>query len=1209
MGKKGRRRSQGSQKKSKNRKEAEETDDNNAVQVEESRKCVHVLKAAKLDVLQNNIPHMKLRECSFCENGQNEDTGICICLQCGKQGCDRSSEDKHALSHYESNLAHCLTVNLYSMMVWCYSCDMEVPVQPNTDLHECIKLLLKALNMKAPNDEMPSIPNMTNGEPMKKSEAMKLKYVSNSNKIKGLVNLGNTCFFNSVMQNLFQTELLHVAMAFVNQPEYSQTITTRNDLPSVSVEVITPPGSLITALTKLLYEYRSSSPGTLNPKFLFSEICKKAPRFKGFQQQDSQELLRYLLDSVKTEQLRRVKIGVLKALEIIEGTEVKSLPEVKKEQLKEYVSYVTAPSVDSVFLGRLDSIVVCHECHKESRVTENFLDLSLSLAVPQLSKGRLKTPSVSQQNKKNTSHQGEQENKGEDKSSTKPLTPSKHQKKAAREAKRKKGRKGKKRTMSHSASDDGRQETKQPEENMEATSDESDHDEYHDAEATDDVITDHSKDKGDFNMESCAIDSGLQEAAKQSGGEEEAANDKRVEDNTKVIKIEKTEDPGKTEVTEDSEIRNPTTMDFGVEIGVTNDTVTVVENTKDPGIPSEKVKDCRSGLESGVAKDSGIKETIAKDSGPNEVTAKDSEEERPQRNKGDLEMLHSERVSDSEVELKGENEEKIENNMETDVEKGSNDTKDAINDTKFPSLEDDFSEPLPNTDFQMKKDKELENGEKCDLSGKISNEEENLKSEEELNKNHCCRSNNTCISHGDSAGDRSKTISADGAVNCNERKTIKNDESLANAKLEKSEHQLNVEEVGLCCVVNDVDTAPKIDKNLGSSDNKTQSNSNNEDGTLQDDVALCNSCERCGKVEQSCELEKNDCGCLVKDGAMKKAGETESAFDDKEKITDSVVTGLKELEITENNISGKNTEERFDKNAESNEQHPKKSPELKQNAEEKVSSNEENFLPKVHTLGSAYSSLPGECSVQSCLSLFCSPEILQGRNKFACEECSRRKKKGGNEQGKKDEASSNDDDEDDDDESHKGATASKPKTKKESQSSVVYTEATKLFLLSSTPPVLTLHFKRFQQVGFGLRKVPKHVDFPLVLDLAPFCRRNEEISCDSKQQVLYSLIGVVEHSGGLNSGHYTAFVKLKSSPTYGHFTDLTNVKDFSCFIEGIWKKDRKLTYAHAQPRNGQWYHVSDSRVSMVTEARVLKSQAYMLFYERLPFRIISNLDN
>lgn len=38
------------------------------------------------------------------------------------------------------------------------------------------------------------------------------------------------------------------------------------------------------------------------------EVCillwTRAPRFKGFRQQDSQELLRYLLDSVRTEEIK-----------------------------------------------------------------------------------------------------------------------------------------------------------------------------------------------------------------------------------------------------------------------------------------------------------------------------------------------------------------------------------------------------------------------------------------------------------------------------------------------------------------------------------------------------------------------------------------------------------------------------------------------------------------------------------------------------------------------------------------------------------------------------------------------------------------------------------------------------------------------------------------------------------------------------------------
>ena len=42
------------------------------------------------------------------------------------------------------------------------------------------------------------------------------------------------------------------------------------------------------------------------------------------------------------------------------------------------------------------------------------------------------------------------------------------------------------------------------------------------------------------------------------------------------------------------------------------------------------------------------------------------------------------------------------------------------------------------------------------------------------------------------------------------------------------------------------------------------------------------------------------------------------------------------------------------------------------------------------TLQPAYQPSQGECSVMSCLSQFCAPELLDGNNKFACEECSKR---------------------------------------------------------------------------------------------------------------------------------------------------------------------------------------------------------------------------
>ena len=42
----------------------------------------------------------------------------------------------------------------------------------------------------------------------------------------------------------------------------------------------------------------------VNPGHLFGNICKKSPQFRGYQQQDAHELLRHLLDSLKTEEIK-----------------------------------------------------------------------------------------------------------------------------------------------------------------------------------------------------------------------------------------------------------------------------------------------------------------------------------------------------------------------------------------------------------------------------------------------------------------------------------------------------------------------------------------------------------------------------------------------------------------------------------------------------------------------------------------------------------------------------------------------------------------------------------------------------------------------------------------------------------------------------------------------------------------------------------------
>lgn len=93
---------------------------------------------------------------------------------------------------------------------------------------------------------------------------------------------------------------------------------------------------------------------------------------------------------------------------------------------------------------------------------------------------------------------------------------------------------------------------------------------------------------------------------------------------------------------------------------------------------------------------------------------------------------------------------------------------------------------------------------------------------------------------------------------------------------------------------------------------------------------------------------------------------------------------------------------------------------------------------------------------------------------------------------------------------------------KEGSTKMVCTPSTKQYLISRVPAVLILHLKRFQsQRMAGFRKVAKHVNFPMLLDLAPVCKGGGKTK-------LYSLYGVVEHSGTLHGGHYVAYVKVMS---------------------------------------------------------------------------------
>jgi len=104
---------------------------------------------------------------------------------------------------------------------------------------------------------------------------------------------------------------------------------------------------------------------------------------------------------------------------------------------------------------------------------------------------------------------------------------------------------------------------------------------------------------------------------------------------------------------------------------------------------------------------------------------------------------------------------------------------------------------------------------------------------------------------------------------------------------------------------------------------------------------------------------------------------------------------------------------------------------------------------------------------------------------------------------------------------------------------------------------------------------------------------------------LYSLYGVVEHSGRLTGGHYTAYVKARPESEVTEFLshgDLHSSKLRTILTHiGALRETaaaKETGKPEGVPPTGKWFYISDSRVSEATETSVLRCQAYILFYER-----------
>lgn len=191
--------------------------------------------------------------------------------------------------------------------------------------------------------------------------------ISNSVGMAGLKNLGNTCFMNSTIQCLSGTGPL--ARYFLDG-SYKRHLCRENPLSSK--------GRIADSYSQLIKSMWLSQEGVINPSQFKNVVGDILPSFAGNQQQDSQEFLAFILDSLH-EDLNLARQGNPRFPNDPES-DSDGIPDnvLMKREWEKYRKRNWSIIVD-MFQGSLKSYLACQTCGKSSTTFNPFMYLTLPI--------------------------------------------------------------------------------------------------------------------------------------------------------------------------------------------------------------------------------------------------------------------------------------------------------------------------------------------------------------------------------------------------------------------------------------------------------------------------------------------------------------------------------------------------------------------------------------------------------------------------------------------------------------------------------------------------------------------------------------------------------------------------------------------------------------------------------------------------------------
>lgn len=333
----------------------------------EIKQCDHSrLIAQTTETTSHQVDPNKCVDCDLKSN-------LWLCLTCGNTGCGRKNYDgtggnNHGIDHYKS-CKHAVSVKIGTLggeappSAYCYICDDDVNVPDIKRILMRFGVHLDRMSQTEKTINEMSLEYNLNFELSKDFEKdEQLVKFEDDVKPNGLVNIGNSCYMNAVVVNIFAIPELYKAFS-INNPKVQEYVFSFEGHPATSLEIQTSKLADIIS-DKGFYDHKLD----VRPYMFRHLIGKDHPEFRTNQQQDAAEYLIHAFQHIQKAESK---------LETTPATDLFNFEASNVLTCTKCASFYVRDSVTSLFNFKLSDAISQNVINKNSENKEEDFQLNL----------------------------------------------------------------------------------------------------------------------------------------------------------------------------------------------------------------------------------------------------------------------------------------------------------------------------------------------------------------------------------------------------------------------------------------------------------------------------------------------------------------------------------------------------------------------------------------------------------------------------------------------------------------------------------------------------------------------------------------------------------------------------------------------------------------------------------------------------------------